>query len=684
MDKVAIVSFLFLLIFTRLNAQWQNMHGPNGGEITNITASGTTVYATLWSPAGSLWKSTDNGINWSLKRFDNAPIRDFVNQNNQLYALVETKGLYYSSDNGTTWILKTNGLPVIGFQNMGIYGQTILISAASSKLYRSTDNGSSFSLVTVPTGFAFALSQNNYFLGSNNGVYKSNDDGLTWTGSGLTGNTINVMKFNGNNLFAGTNSNGLYISTDYGSSWNQRNNGLTTTKIKSLCFSGFNIYCGTDSGIFISTNNGNSWNTAGMELQGNSNFIITSNTNILFTGTATSGVYSTTNNGANWTSIGIPAMDVGCITSDGINIFACTNILYSSSPIRGGIYTYNLASSKWKKIYKDDNNYSFSYYSLLVSGNNIYASKRNSYDNGGIIYSSNLGVNWSEIGMQGNIIRALINSGPNLIAGGQFGTYVTSNNGIIWDSTTGLKMSIWALGKSSTKVFAGPIYGIYQSTNNGVSWTVSSSVVNYVNAFKTYGSVIFAAAEFGAYYTTNDGNSWTKKGLSTQSVSDIEAYGSNTFACTYGGIYRSIGNDTNWSLLNIGLGSNIHFRTIYIHNNYCYLGTVDNSMYRIPVSELIGVRNISTEIPAFHYLHQNYPNPFNSSTKIKFELPERSYVKMLIYDMTGRIAVELIDETLNPGIYSIDWNASVFSSGVYYCKYETGNISTVRKLVLLK
>lgn len=659
------------------------MHGPNGGVITNISASGTNLYAVLWAPAGSLWKSTDNGNNWSLKRFDNAPIMDFVNQNNQLYALVDTKGLYYSSDNGANWILKTNGLPSIGLQKMGIYGQTILISAITSKLYRSTDNGNSFNLITVPTGIAFALSQNNYFLGSNNGVYKSTDDGLNWTTAGLTGNTLNVMKFNGNSLFAGTNSNGIYLSTDYGSTWTQRNNGLTTLNIKSICFSGVNVYCGTDSGIFISTNNGNSWNSAGMELKGNSNFVMTSNTTTVFTGTSASGVYSTTNNGANWTSIGIPALNVGCITSDGSNIYSSTNTS-NPSVIRGGIYTFNIASSKWKKIYKDDNDYSFSYYSLLVNGNNIYASKRNNNDYGGIIYSSNLGVNWSDIGMQGKIIRAIINFGPNIIAGGQFGTYVTSNNGIIWDSTTGLKMSIWALGKSANKVFAGPIYGIYQSTNSGVSWAVSSSTINFVNAFKTIGSVIFAAAEFGAYYTTNDGISWIKKGLSTQSVSDIDAYGSNTFACTYLGIYRSIGNDTNWTLVNTGLGSNIHYRTIYIHNNYCYLGTVENSMYRIPVSELIGIRNISSEIPAFHSLHQNHPNPFNYSTRIKFELPERSYVKMLIYDMTGRLVVNMIDESLNPGVYSIDWDASAFPSGVYFCKYMTKNMFTVRKLVLLK
>lgn len=667
-----------------VSAQWQNMHGPNGGEITFMTASASNIFASLWTPAGSLWRSTDNGINWEKKSFGNTLIRDFMEKNGKLYAVVDTKGMYVSSDNGNSWTLKSNGLPFIGLQKIGVYGQTILISVISSKLYRSTDNGDSFSLITVPTGLAFALTQNNYFLGSNNGVYKSTDDGLTWFASGLTGSSLNVLTFNGSNLIAGTNNNGIYYSTDYGSSWTQRNNGLTTLKIKTLCFSGANTFCGTDSGIFISSNNGITWISIGNELTGNSNFIMASNTTTVFAGTGTSGVYSTTNNGTNWSSIGISAMDVGCITSDGTNIFASTDIAYSSSRIRGGIYKYNIATSRWQKLYKDDNDYSFSYYSLIVNGSSIYASKRNPYDVGGIIYSSNLGVTWTDIGMNYNIIRALINSGPNIIAGGQFGTYVTSNNGVSWDSTTGLKMSIFALGKSATKVFAGPIYGIYQSTNNGVTWTVSSSTINYVNAFKTYGSVIFAATEFGAYYTTNDGISWMKKGLSNQSVDEIEAYGSYTFACTYDGIFKSFGNDTNWTLVNTGLGSSIRFRTIFIHNNYCYLGTVDNSMFRIPVTELTGIHNISSEIPAIHFLHQNYPNPFNSSTKIKFELPEKSYVKMIIYDITGRIATELINENMKPGFYSIDWNASAFPSGIYFCKYETEKVSKVRKIVLLK
>jgi len=83
-------------------------------------------------------------------------------------------------------------------------------------------------------------------------------------------------------------------------------------------------------------------------------------------------------------------------------------------------------------------------------------------------------------------------------------------------------------------------------------------------------------------------------------------------------------------------------------------------------------------------LKQNYPNPFNPVTKIDFDIPVDADVSLKIYDMNGRQVNTLINEFRNSGYYSIDFDASSLPSGVYYYKLESGNYSSVKKLMLLK
>lgn len=97
--------------------------------------------------------------------------------------------------------------------------------------------------------------------------------------------------------------------------------------------------------------------------------------------------------------------------------------------------------------------------------------------------------------------------------------------------------------------------------------------------------------------------------------------------------------------------------------------------------------NIETETPSLVYnykLHQNFPNPFNPSTEIRFEIAKQGFVSLKIYDMTGRVIADLVNQNLNTGSYNITWNAGNFSSGVYYYKLTTNDFSETRKMILLK
>jgi hypothetical protein len=97
-----------------------------------------------------------------------------------------------------------------------------------------------------------------------------------------------------------------------------------------------------------------------------------------------------------------------------------------------------------------------------------------------------------------------------------------------------------------------------------------------------------------------------------------------------------------------------------------------------------GTQSISDLIPLEYALHQNYPNPFNPVTTISFSIPKFGLTSIKVYDLTGRELATLTNEFLNPGSYSISWEASSHPSGMYFVKMQSGTFSKTQKIVLIK
>jgi len=93
---------------------------------------------------------------------------------------------------------------------------------------------------------------------------------------------------------------------------------------------------------------------------------------------------------------------------------------------------------------------------------------------------------------------------------------------------------------------------------------------------------------------------------------------------------------------------------------------------------------IEVGIPAKFNLAQNYPNPFNPTTKIDFQLPEDGNVNLSVYDNSGRLVASILSGFRTAGYYTINFNASNLSSGIYFYKMEYNNISKVLKMSLIK
>jgi len=96
------------------------------------------------------------------------------------------------------------------------------------------------------------------------------------------------------------------------------------------------------------------------------------------------------------------------------------------------------------------------------------------------------------------------------------------------------------------------------------------------------------------------------------------------------------------------------------------------------------VKSDEQTIPSDYALFQNYPNPFNPTTYIRFQLPKESNVKLTIYDAIGREIVTLVNNRLNAGTHTIEWNAKNMASGVYLYRIEADNFVKTNKMLLLK
>ncbi len=83
-------------------------------------------------------------------------------------------------------------------------------------------------------------------------------------------------------------------------------------------------------------------------------------------------------------------------------------------------------------------------------------------------------------------------------------------------------------------------------------------------------------------------------------------------------------------------------------------------------------------------LSGNYPNPFNAETDIRYRISEFGFVTVKVYDLLGREVAALVRDRMQPGEYSVRWNAGKLPSGVYFSRLQTGDFSQTRKLVLLK
>lgn len=96
------------------------------------------------------------------------------------------------------------------------------------------------------------------------------------------------------------------------------------------------------------------------------------------------------------------------------------------------------------------------------------------------------------------------------------------------------------------------------------------------------------------------------------------------------------------------------------------------------------VNDNANQIPDQFILNQNYPNPFNPTTIISWQSPISSHQTLKVFDVLGNEVATLLDEYRTAGIYSIDFDASSLSSGVYFYKLQAGGLIQTKQMLLLR
>jgi hypothetical protein len=263
-------------------------------------------------------------------------------------------------------------------------------------------------------------------------------------------------------------------------------------------------------------------------------------------------------------------------------------------------------------------------------------------------------------------------------------------------------------------------YKIYRSTSQNGTYTSigTSTTTSYTNTGLTNGATYW-------YYVTAVYTSPSGESAGSNTVSATPSSGTTERLLTVDGSAASgnlsVSNQEDWYRFTTGTSGSYTIETHGAVDTYMYLyqsdkttlitynddGGVSNcskivqslsssTTYSVKVKGYnggaVGAYTIDVKSAArstaatfnSKYVLQNYPNPFNPTTKIIFNIPKQTQVKLSIYDILGREVDVLVDKDMNPGIHEITFDGSKLTSGVYFYSLTTENITEIKKLILIK
>ena len=299
-----------------------------------------------------------------------------------------------------------------------------------------------------------------------------------------------------------------------------------------------------------------------------------------------------------------------------------------------------------------------------------------------------------------------INENTGWVVGGDFSVeriFKTTNGGINWitqtSNTANKLFSVYFINENTGWSVGGPSSPkIIKTTNSGTNWITQTT-----SAGTSLYSVMFADANTGwavAGYiggetiikTINGGDSWfSQSSGDTRYLRDCYVKNSNTMvAVGQGGkIVTTTNCGNNWIIQSTG--SSVELWSVDFPSDTVGYAIGSNVVLKTTNGGVTFISGSTNYISDKFKLFQNYPNPFNTISKIKYKISktefgiQKSEVKIIVYNISGKEIVTLVNERKFSGNYQTNFDGSNFSSGVYfYSLYINGIKNDTKKLILLK
>ena len=539
------------------------LHYEPGEGFTGVTAfaqKGDTFYA---GTRDTLHASTDGGNTWHpVPNFRNPEsISGIVVIDDRIYVGTLNTGVWYSDDDGDSWLQMNDGFGPKSVRALSSIGTTLI--AGGHRLFRKRANEDALTAINddffVKRVESLTVIDDLLYVGAytNEGeLFKSKDEGdsLTHITPEKMKNPIRALAVFGATVYAGTYGSGVFRSDDSGDSWTAINGGLTDQKVCAL---------------------------------------LAVNEDTVFAGTAEGGIFRTIDGGDSWvegnTGLTNTMVDELAIVGNTIYAGMREELVYT---IDGG--------ASWQPVQISSMPIEYLFSTLSVSEGELYAGaiRFAPLDQGGVIDGvfrldeerGKLDVVISNNALTG--IQCLEIVGTTFYIGGKDGVFQWEKDSDPWTTNLGLKGPfIMALLVNGENIYAGTNQGkIYRSENAGKSWKLVNSTDmagSSISGLRWVGSTLYASAwGNGVIRSVNGGDSWTpiNDGLDDRTVLTMAAVGTELYVGTHSkGVFRWMEDKRWWE----PIGS-LHLHQILslaALDDFLYAGTDAGGVYKIQIVE---------------------------------------------------------------------------------------------------
>jgi len=706
-----LLSFFFFTSFTSSQTfQWQQLNGPFGGTPTCITSNSSgNIFSGLNDYKG-FFRSLDEGLTW--QSINNGVALDYRNVGwivvDSADNLVAGAGshvgsnVYRSTDNGESWTSITSGFGgSCAAQNDS--GHIYLGNTGYGQYSVSKDGGYTWTHYSHPSPFIYCIEINDsghIFIGGNYTGYRSTDNGATWTvlSGGITSSINSIAINSSGHLFAGNSleyasQSGILKSTDNGDSWTPVKEGFRVYPTHNIVINNAgDIFVGSWGwGIWRSTDEGVTWTQQNSGLH---HFYIKSlyilNDGNIYAGADGGGIYRSTDNGESWQQTGVASAQVkaikvspanGSLFTSTFGMSRSTDLGLTWEPINVGISQRDVLNSEIKNI-------------AIKSDGTIFIGYATNWPSTFVYRSTNNGDSWSlaQSGIPaGEILGLTVDDSGYVYASTGQGVFKSTNNGVSW-------FNIGNTGQGGKLAFnsAGDLflatYGLWKLPAGDTAW-VSLGVFSIYTFFIASNDYLYTDQA----RSTDNGVTWTNMPLGNMAYSYAENSQGHLFAGTFNfgsGVKRSTDYGESWESINSNIPAQ-DVRCVAIDGaDFLYAGPWGYSLFKTTTSTVTSVET-ERQLPEAFYLEQNYPNPFNPSTKIKFSIPDvgsgLALTVLKIYDILGNEITTLVNEYKTAGRYEVEFDSNRHSrgggnltSGVYFYQLRYGEYLSTRKMILLK